>query len=328
MKKNMMLLTMMLALVLIVSACGKAAPATQEATGNGSSSAATTEAKTIEVKHALDENPVQVKVNPKNVVVFDYGALDTLDKLGVDVAAVAQQDLPTYLSKYKDSKYASAGTLFEPDYEKISDLSPELIIIGGRQADAYKELSKIAPTISLAVDTKDYVNSFKKNVETLGQIFDKEDTAKQELAAIDSSIKVVHDKAVASKAKGLIVLTNEGSLSAYGSQSRFGIIHDAFGVTPVDPDIKVSTHGQKVSFEYVQQKNPDYIFVVDRGAVVVEEGKEQISGKQTIENELVKQTNAFKNGHMVYLNPNYWYLSGNGLESVTEMIKEIDAALQ
>ncbi|MDQ0050010.1 siderophore ABC transporter substrate-binding protein [Paenibacillus polymyxa] len=326
MKKNMMFLTLMLALVLIVSACGKAAPATQETTGNGSS-AATTESKTISVKHALDENPVQVKVNPKNVVVFDFGSLDTLDKLGVDVAAVAQQDLPTYLSKYKDSKYASAGTLFEPDYEKISDLSPELIIIGGRQADAYKELSKIAPTISMAVDTKDYINSFKKNVETLGQIFDKEDAAKQELAAIDSSIKAVHDKAVASKAKGLIVLTNEGSLSAYGSQSRFGIIHDAFGVTPVDPDIKVSTHGQKVSFEYVQQKNPDYIFVVDRGAVVVEEGKEQVTGKQTIENELVKKTNAFKNGHIVYLDPNYWYLSGNGLESVSEMIKEIDAAL-
>ncbi|MDY8023606.1 siderophore ABC transporter substrate-binding protein [Paenibacillus polymyxa] len=326
MKKNMMFLTLMLALVLIVSACGKAAPATQEATGNGSS-AATTESKTISVKHALDENPVQVKVNPKNVVVFDFGSLDTLDKLGVDVAAVAQQDLPTYLSKFKDSKYASAGTLFEPDYEKISDLSPELIIIGGRQADAYKELSKIAPTISMAVDTKDYINSFKKNVETLGQIFDKEDAAKQELAAIDSSIKAVHDKAVASKAKGLIVLTNEGSLSAYGSQSRFGIIHDAFGVTPVDPDIKVSTHGQKVSFEYVQQKNPDYIFVVDRGAVVVEEGKEQVTGKQTIENELVKKTNAFKNGHIVYLDPNYWYLSGNGLESVSEMIKEMDAAL-
>ncbi|ODB59697.1 MULTISPECIES: siderophore ABC transporter substrate-binding protein [Paenibacillus] len=326
MKKNMMFLTLMLALVLIVSACGKAAPATPEATGNGSS-AATTESKTISVKHALDENPVQVKVNPKNVVVFDFGSLDTLDKLGVDVAAVAQQDLPTYLSKYKDSKYASAGTLFEPDYEKISDLSPELIIIGGRQADAYKELSKIAPTISMAVDTKDYINSFKKNVETLGQIFDKEDAAKQELAAIDSSIKTVHDKAVASKAKGLIVLTNEGSLSAYGSQSRFGIIHDAFGVTPVDPGIKVSTHGQKVSFEYVQQKNPDYIFVVDRGAVVVEEGKEQVTGKQTIENELVKKTNAFKNGHIVYLDPNYWYLSGNGLESVSEMIKEMDAAL-
>ncbi|OMF70664.1 ABC transporter [Paenibacillus peoriae] len=326
MKKNMMFLTLMLALVLIVSACGKAAPATPEATGNGSS-VATTESKTISVKHALDENPVQVKVNPKNVVVFDFGSLDTLDKLGVDVAAVAQQDLPTYLSKYKDSKYASAGTLFEPDYEKISDLSPELIIIGGRQADAYKELSKIAPTISMAVDTKDYINSFKKNVETLGQIFNKEDAAKQELAAIDSSIKTVHDKAVASKAKGLIVLTNEGSLSAYGSQSRFGIIHDAFGVTPVDPDIKVSTHGQKVSFEYVQQKNPNYIFVVDRGAVVVEEGKEQVTGKQTMENELVKKTNASKNGHIVYLDPNYWYLSGNGLESVSEMIKEMDAAL-
>lgn len=331
MKKHSILFVMMLILVLVISACGKAGSG-QEATGSGSGTApaadsTATKTKTIEVKHALDTSPVAVKVNPKNVVVFDYGSLDTLDKLGVDIAAVPQGSLPSYLEKYKDAKYVNAGTLFEPDYEKISDLSPELIIIGGRQSEAYKELSKIAPTISMAVDTKDYMNSFQKNVETLGEIFDKEDAAKQELASVDSSIKTVHDKAAASGAKGLIVLANEGSLSAYGANSRFGIIHDVLGVTPVDNKIEVSTHGQKVSFEYVEQKNPDYLFVVDRGAVVVEKGKEQISAKDTIENDLVKKTNAFKNGHIVYLDPNYWYLSGGGLTSVAEMVKEIGDAI-
>jgi iron complex transport system substrate-binding protein len=43
---------------------------------------------------------------------------------------------------------------------------------------------------------------------------------------------------------------------------------------------------------------------------------------------LVKNTNAFKDGHIVYLDPDYWYLSGGGLESIQEMIKEVDKSIQ
>lgn len=64
--------------------------------------------------------------------------------------------------------------------------------------------------------------------------------------------------------------------------------------------------------------------MVDRGAAV----GGQSSAKQTVENELVKKTNAYKNGNIVYLDPNYWYLSGGGLISVAEMVKEVDNAIQ
>ncbi|GJM75014.1 hypothetical protein HMSSN036_72300 [Paenibacillus macerans] len=63
-------------------------------------------------------------------------------------------------------------------------------------------------------------------------------------------------------------------MSAYGPGSRFGLIHDVFGVPAVDDTIEASTHGQSISFEYVAEKNPDYLFVVDRDAVVTEEGKQ------------------------------------------------------
>lgn len=97
-----------------------------------------------------------------------------------------------------------------------------------------------------------------------------------------------------------------------------------FGFPPVDPDIKTSTHGDPVSFEYIVEKDPDYLFVIDRGAVVGGES----SAKQVVENELVKKTKAYKEGHIVYLDPSYWYLSGGGLVSVEEMVKEIGAAIQ
>jgi len=113
-------------------------------------------------------------------------------------------------------------------------------------------------------------------------------------------------------------------VSAYGPGSRFGIIHDVFGIPAADKNINVSTHGQNISFEYILKQNPDYLFVVDRDATIGQDG----NAKSVIENDLVKKTNAYKNGHIVYLDPGYWYLSGGGLESVPEMMKEIQKAIE
>ena len=66
------------------------------------------------------------------------------------------------------------------------------------------------------------------------------------------------------KMKVLILLTNDGSVSVYGSSSRFGMIHDILGCKAADENIESSTHGQSVNFEYIADKNPDIILVIDR----------------------------------------------------------------
>ncbi|HEK9101595.1 siderophore ABC transporter substrate-binding protein [Bacillus pfraonensis] len=311
-KLAMLLLTFMLAIVAV--ACSNNASSDKKTEAS--------ESKEITIKHKLGET--KVKTNPKKVVVFDFGSLDTLDKLGVDVTGVPQKNIPKYLSKYEDKKYTNVGGLKEPDFEKINEINPDLIIISGRQSDSYKEFEKIAPTIYVEQDTKDYMKSFKENTEMLAKIFGKEDKAKKEIAAVEKDIKALNEKATKSDKKGLIILANDGQVSAYGPNSRFGIIHDVFGVAPVDTELKADTHGNKISFEYILEKNPDYLFVIDRGAVVG--GKS--SAKQVVENEIVSKTNAAKNGNVVYLDANYWYLSGGGLESVSAMVKEVSKALK
>jgi len=52
------------------------------------------------------------------------------------------------------------------------------------------------------------------------------------------------------------------------------------------------------------------------------------SAQQTLDNELVKMTNAYKEGNIVYLDANYWYLSGGGLMSVEEMIRQVANAVK
>lgn len=308
----------MLFLVLTLAVVGVAC-------NNADSDSATPEANSgekITVEHELGKT--EVTKNPKRVIVFDFGVLDTLDKLGIEVIALPKTNIPSYLAKYNDNKYEDVGSLKEPDFEKISELSPDLIIISTRQSELYNEFTKIAPTIYVAIDTKDYLNSFEKNMKTLGQIFGKEAEVEQELNAIRASVDNVKQKATASNKKALIILANDNKISAYGPQSRFGIIHDVLGLAPVDTNIEASTHGQSISFEYVVEKNPDILYVIDRGAVV----ENNASAKQTVENDLVKKTKAYQDGNIVYLDPNIWYLSGGGLQSMNEMIKEIDQSIK
>lgn len=306
-------------LVFVMAACGSNAEKEEK-----SSDEPKKETEEVTVKHELGET--KVKKDPKKVVVFDFGALDTLDKLGVEVTGLPKQSIPKYLSKYEGDKYENVGSLKEPDFEKVNELSPDLIIISGRQAELYDQFAEIAPTIYLGVDAADFMNSFEKNTKTLGEIFGKEDEVKTELAKVEDEISKLKEQASKENKNALVVLANDGKVSAYGPGSRFGVIHDVFGVTPVDKDIEVSSHGQSISFEYIVEKNPDYLFVVDRGAVVAEGGGS--SAKQVIENDLVKNTKAYKDGHIVYLDPGYWYLSGGGLESVSAMVKEVQEAIK
>lgn len=324
-------LLMMAILAVVVAACGSngsgnagntngaASPAADSA--SPSASAAPAE---LTITDQLGEHVVPT--NPQKVVVFDFGALDTLDKLGIEVTGVPSSNLPGYLSKYADEKYVNVGGLKEADFEKVAEIQPDLIIISGRQSDNYEEFNEIAPTIYLGVDTTNYMESFKENTRKIGQIFGKEEQVETELAAVDTEVKELNEKATAAGKNALILLSNAGKISAYGPGSRFGVIHDVFGFTAVDPDIEASTHGESISFEYVAEKNPDYLFVVDRDAAVGTEG--ETPAKQVIENDLVKNTNAYKDGHIVYLNPDYWYLSGGGLISVSEMVKEVAAGLE
>lgn len=302
-------------LMLFLAACG-------DSDNDSNKGSEDQDVEEITITHELDETTV--KKNPEKVVVFDFGALDTLDALDVDVTAIPRGGvIPSYLEKYDSDDYENIGSLKEPDFDKIAEIDPDLILISGRQADLYDELSKLGPTVYVGVDTTRYMDSFKENVHMISEIFGKEDEVDKTLEEIDQSIEDLHAKAQDSGKNGLIVLANDDKISAYGPSSRFGLIHDVFGVEPVDEDIEASTHGKNVSFEYVTEMNPDILYVIDRTAAIGNESNVQ----EMIENKLVEKTDAYQNDDIYYLHADNWYLSGGGLISVQNMISEIEESL-
>ena len=279
------------------------------------------QAQDLKVRHAKGETTVPAE--PKKVLVFDMASLDTLDALGVEVAGVPTARFPDHLAKYGAGSYEKIGTLFEPDYEAVNAAEPDLIVVGGRSSAKYADLAKIAPTIDMTIDPKNYLDSVKRNVRLLGTIFGKEAQAAARVTQLDASAAELRKQA-STIGKGLLILTTGGKMSAYGPGSRFGVLHTDFGIAPAVENLATTNHGQAVSSEFILQADPDWLFVIDRDAAI---GRSSDAAKRLLDNDLVAQTKAWKNNRVVYLDPVNWYVIGGGSTAMQQIVDQIAKAV-
>ena len=271
---------------------------------------------TTVIEHELGK--LELADKPKTIVAFDYGTIENLDLMGVEISGLPKKTLPENLSKYKDDKYTDVGGLKEPNFEIIHGLKPDLIIISGRQADMYEDFSKIAPTLYLTIDGSKYMEDFKANVKDLETIFGENKDLEEGLVKIEDKLNEIKKTAEAGK-NALFIMTNDGSISAYGKGSRFALIHNEMNIPAADENIEVSGHGQKVAYEYIKKIDPDFLFVMDRAAIVGGDNK----ATDMLKNDIVDSTKAAKEGNIVYLTSPAWYVGAGGIESTNIMIDDI-----
>ncbi len=90
--------------------------------------------------------------------------------------------------------------------------------------------------------------------------------------------------------------------------------------------LKTFTHGNEASLEFIVDQNPEYIFVMDRDAAIATEGAQL--AQEILENELVMGTDAYKNGHIVYLaHPAVWYTAEGGITALDLMLADLESTL-
>ncbi|KGR77833.1 siderophore ABC transporter substrate-binding protein [Ureibacillus manganicus] len=332
--KNLKLLTLVLAMmVFVLAACNSGNESTNDSnTSSEQSKGASVDGypMTISPTIATTESEeagtvafkdVTLEKVPERIVVFDYGFLDTLDAIGVEGIVGIPKDttLPAYLSKYASDDYANIGTLKAPLLEDIAALEPDVIFISSRQATFYEQLKEITPNvIFVGTNQNDYWGTFLKSTEIAGKIFGKEDEVKEHVAKIDTALEEV--KGLASEFDTtLVTMYNEGKLSGFATNSRFGYIYDIYGFVPVTEDIEASSHGSNFGFEAILDFDPQVLFVIDRTAATG--ATSNIASD--MENDIIKQTTAYKNNRIVYLDGPLWYLSGGGVQSELAKIQEI-----
>ena len=119
-----------------------------------------------------------------------------------------------------------------------------------------------------------------------------------------------------------------GSFNVLGNDGRCSIIGREVGYENigVDAEIDTSTHGNEASFEFIVEKDPEYIFVLDRDAAIQTEGAQL--AQEVMENDLVKGTQAYQNGNIVYLaHPAVWYTAEGGITALDLMLQDLESEL-
>ena len=319
--KKLVSLALALSLALSLAACS----------GGASSSTPTEPSATVTVASlngAKETVEVAVPYDPQRIAVLDMAALDILDALGVGDRVVGTADTSLdYLQGYIGGGIADLGTIKEADLEAVMACDPDVIFIGGRLATSYDALSEIAPVVYLSTDTDlGVVESVRRNAATIASLFGLEDRVEELMAGFDGRIAAL--SAFAADKTAIVGMCTSGSFNVLGNDGRCSIIGRELGFDNigVDAAIDTSTHGNEASFEFVVDKDPDYIFVLDRDAAIATEGAKL--AQEIVENELVMGTDAYKNGRIVYLaHPAVWYTAEGGITALDTMLSDLESQL-
>ena len=198
---------------------------------------------------------------------------------------------------------------------------------GGRLASSYDALNEIAPVVFLSTDSElGVVESVRKNAITIASMFGLEDQVDSLMDGFQERISALQE--IAEDKTAIVGMCTSGSFNVMGNDGRCSIIGNEIGFenVGVDANIDTSTHGNEASFEFVVQKAPDYIFVLDRDAAISREGAQL--AKDIMENELVMSTDAYKNGNLIYLeHPAVWYTAEGGITALDLMLQDLESAL-
>ena len=159
-----------------------------------------------------------------------------------------------------------------------------------------------------------------RNAELLAAIYAASRRRPGKIDALRASIAALHGKAGAGPDRADHGRQDERLWPG----SRFGVIHDAFGVKPAAAGLSVSNHGQAISYEFIAQTDPDWLFVIDRDAAI---GREGSPARSMLDNALIRPTKAWKNGRVVYLNNYNWYLLGGAGGCHAAGVDEVARAL-
>ncbi len=322
-------LLMMTALIAAISVTGCSSPETESAdatatnqTANESSNIANNDAVSAEkITVNTVKGDVELAMSPSPLVVYDMTLMQDLAALDVAVDGMPGSLLLDNLHSKTQPEPKAVGTVFEPDLEALNAMQPQAILVGSRMAEKYNELSNIAPTLDMSIDTANIYESSKQRLHDLGALFGKSDQAARLQQDIDTLID--ETKGVTKdKGTGLVVMVNGNKMSAYGDKSRYGFIHTVLDVPMADKQIADTPHGQPVSFEYIQKANPDWLFVIDRSAAIGEDG---IGAKAVLDNPLVAQTNAWSKQQVVYLSPDSYLAFGGYYQWMQDLTTIKDA---
>ncbi|WP_454049305.1 siderophore ABC transporter substrate-binding protein [Cellulomonas sp. Marseille-Q8402] len=297
-------------LALVLAACGGTADAGGTPGTAASTGSATASTVTIEDNHGS----VEVPVDPERVVALDNHVFATLSAWDVPLVAAPKGIMgdglwPEYT---EDEAVLDVGTHREPDLESIVAAEPDLIIGGYRFSDHYDDIVAQNPDATVVEiaprDGEDQSAELVRQVEILGEIFDREDEAAQIVADYEQAVADATEAYDGeSTVVGLITSGGEISYSAPVTGRSIGTLFPTLGLQPaIEQAAEDTSHGDDISVEAIAAANPDWIIVLDRDGAGVGEGEYRPAAELIGGSEALAGVTAVAQDQVIYLDPDFY----------------------
>ncbi|WP_019204242.1 ABC transporter substrate-binding protein [Tsukamurella sp. 1534] len=281
-----------------------------------------------------NKGQVEVPKNPKRVVALDNTSAETLKAFGVTPVAIpkklyAKNVLGEWID---DADIKDVGTHAEPKLDVIEDVKPDLIIGGYRFAKQEGDLTKIAEKtgaafIDIAAEDgapKNRVDTMRDQTATLGEIFGKQEQAKQIVADFDTKLNAA--KAQATGQTVFLSIVNGGKIDNGAKRMQPFVeplnLKDVFAGNAGD-------HHQNSGLtpEAIAQADPQWVIVMDRDASVEPEpGTTPQPAAAVFKSQEAFKGKAFFEQDRIYYLDDFFYIR-EGIQDYGENYQRLAEAL-
>lgn len=184
-------------------------------------------------------------------------------------------------------------------------------------------MSSIAPTFDTSINNTDLIAGIETRLTEFGEIFGLQDKAAELVANLDAEVAEAR-AAAEGQGTGLVIVTNAGKLGVYGPDSRVGWIYNELAIPTVFEEVDDGDHGgDGISFEYLVERNPDWLFVVDRDAGTTDGNND--AAKALLDNELLAETTFMAKDQVIFLDPQPAYIVMHGYQGVMHLLDQVIA---
>jgi iron complex transport system substrate-binding protein len=310
-------------LVLTLAACGSGDESAKEKVSNENETVQTevVEAGPIVLIDDLG-NKIEFKEAPKSVATLNPGMLDILVELGTNVTG-----RPSMTTEMTDEVKAiqEIGNPHEPSFEQIAAVNPELLIVPPSFMQYAATLE--ATGTKVAYLNMESIDGIKETIEKYGELFAKEDRAKELVQEIDAKLAEAKEE---STLNALIVYGAPGTYLAALDNSLYGDILAKVGGKNIASDLPALDKYPSfasLSAEKIVEGNPQIIMLITHAnPEVVQAGFE----KQMSEDAAWKNLDAVKNNQILILPSELFDNPGTqvveAIDYMKNLLKEAEAA--
>jgi iron complex transport system substrate-binding protein len=303
-RKNMsLLLAVFASVIFIITGCGSN-DSSDNAENNASDNAESNETRTM--TDALG-NEVEIPANPENVIASYLE--DNLVALEITPAAqwsVNNGDPQGYLQDTLKDVPTIDSTL---PFEAVASYKPDLIIMDSAsmvEGDKYEQYNKIAPTYVMGTEEN---GDWRKELQTVGEIFGKEDKAQQVLEDYDAKVAEAKEQiqqAIGDESAAAVWLVGGKLYIVSENLSSGAVLYGDLGITAPEGVKEISENAEAnwnpVSLEQLATMDVDHLFLINS-----DEG----NGSEILEDPLLANVPAIKEGNVYkYDKETSWLYTG------------------